>query len=262
MGALLDEMACLARDFLVLKAAPNEGVGMLSGVATDAEAAALSNRFSYGELVRMVGVIQATLASFNRSASRRMDAELCVVNLCQPELDADLTSVIARITKLEDQIRSGVVMQQAAQAQPNVDNSTRMQSANDLEPAQVIAAEIQPSALEDEAPVGFWADIVAGVKSELSPAFRGFFAISANSPIRGILSGDRLLLVCTNKYVIEMVNKPDIISLVARKASAKLGRPIRVAVTDGSGVQENNEQMEKLLDFGRSHSDIIKISED
>lgn len=262
MGALLDEMACLARDFLVLKAAPNEGVGMLSGVATDAEAAALSNRFSYGELVRMVGVIQATLASFNRSASRRMDAELCVVNLCQPELDADLTSVIARITKLEDQIRSGVVMQQAAQAQPYIDNSTRMQSANDLEPAQVIAAEIQPSALEDEAPVGFWADIVAGVKSELSPAFRGFFAISANSPIRGILSGDRLLLVCTNKYVIEMVNKPDIISLVARKASAKLGRPIRVAVTDGSGVQENNEQMEKLLDFGRSHSDIIKISED
>ena len=242
--------------------AEGEGVGMLSGVATDAEAAALSNRFSYGELVRMVGVIQATLASFNRSASRRMDAELCVVNLCQPELDADLTSVIARITKLEDQIRSGVVMQQAAQAQPNVDNSTRMQSANDLEPAQVIAAEIQPSALEDEAPVGFWADIVAGVKSELSPAFRGFFAISANSPIRGILSGDRLLLVCTNKYVIEMVNKPDIISLVARKASAKLGRPIRVAVTDGSGVQENNEQMEKLLDFGRSHSDIIKISED
>ena len=66
MGALLDEMACLARDFLVLKAAPNEGVGMLSGVATDAEAVALSNRFSYGELVRMVGVIQATLASFNR----------------------------------------------------------------------------------------------------------------------------------------------------------------------------------------------------
>lgn len=262
MGALLDEMACLARDFLVLKAAPNEGVGMLSGVATDAEAVALSNRFSYGELVRMVGVIQATLASFNRSASRRMDAELCIVNLCQPELDADLTSVIARITKLEDQIRSGVVMQQAAQAQPTVDNSKRTQSANDLEPAQVIAAEIQPSALEDEAPVGFWADIVAGVKSELSPAFRGFFAISANSPIRGILSGDRLLLVCTNKYVIEMVNKPDIISLVARKASAKLGRPIRVAVTDGSGVQENNEQMEKLLDFGRSHSDIIKISED
>lgn len=262
MGALLDEMACLARDFLVLKAAPNEGVGMLSGVATDAEAVALSNRFSYGELVRMVGVIQATLASFNRSASRRMDAELCIVNLCQPELDADLTSVIARITKLEDQIRSGVVMQQAAQAQPTVDNSKRTQSANDLESAQVIAAEIQPSALEDEAPVGFWADIVAGVKSELSPAFRGFFAISANSPIRGILSGDRLLLVCTNKYVIEMVNKPDIISLVARKASAKLGRPIRVAVTDGSGVQENNEQMEKLLDFGRSHSDIIKISED
>ena len=262
MGALLDEMACLARDFLVLKAAPNEGVGMLSGVATDAEAAALSNRFSYGELVRMVGVIQATLASFNRSASRRMDAELCIVNLCQPELDADLTSVIARITKLEDQIRSGVVMQQAVQAQPTADNSAQTPPPNEVEPPQVIATEIQASTLEDEAPVGFWADIVAGVKSELSPAFRGFFAISANSPIRGILSGDRLLLICTNKYVIEMVNKPDIISLVARKASAKLGRPIRVAVTDGSGVQETSAQLEQLLDFGRSHSDIIKISED
>lgn len=262
MGALLDEMACLARDFLVLKAAPNEGVGMLSGVATDAEAAALSNRFSYGELVRMVGVIQNTLSGFNRSASRRMDAELCIVNLCQPELETDITSVIARLTKLEDQIRSGVVMQRTVDAPSVANESVQEQIETAPAPAQVITNEAQTAKLDDEAPVGFWADIVAGVKSELSPAFRGFFAISPNSPIKGILSGDKLLLICTNKYVIEMVNKPDIISLVARKASAKLGRPLRVAITDGSGVQDSSAQLEQLLDFGRSHSDIVKISED
>jgi DNA polymerase-3 subunit gamma/tau len=260
MGALMDEMACLARDFLVLKAAPNEGVGMLSGVATDAEAMALVNRFSYGELVRMIGIIQDTLAGFNRSASRRMDAELCIVNLCQPELDADLSSVIARITKLEDQIRTGVVLQKTTF--DSMDVPVQALPEDPAIPAQAVAVEVETTSLEDEAPVGFWADIVAGVKAELSPAFRGFFAISPNSPIRGILSGDRLLLICTNKYVIEMVNKPDIISLVARKASAKLGRPVRVAVTDGSGVPESSAQLEQLLDFGRSHSDIIKISED
>jgi len=261
MGALLDEMACLARDFLVLKVAPNDGVGMLSGVAADMEVAALAKRFSYGELVRMVSIIQTTLTGFNRSASRRMDAELCIVNLCQPELDSDMNAILARLTKLEDQIHSGVYVLPDHPEKSIVSNEEPTQTEQNLMPAQVATDGFQSVIPEDEAPVGFWADVVAGVKAELSPAYRGFFAISQNSPLRGVLSADRLFLICTNKYVIEMINKPDIISLVARKASAKMGRPIRVAITDGSDVHETSAQLDQLLDFGRTHSDIIKIAE-
>jgi hypothetical protein len=64
-----------------------------------------------------------------------------------------------------------------------------------------------------------------------------------------------------NAFVADTVNKPDILEVVTRKASALLGRAIRVTVVDMSAKPANNPQMEKLLNFGRAHSDVVKIKE-
>ena len=255
LGALLDELACLTRDFMVLKTAPKEGIGMLSGVASDADALALSERFSSGELVRMLNTIQNTVVGFTRSASRRMDAELCIVNLCQPELENDTQSLLARLTRIEDQIKSGAIMQ----VPQVVEQPRKAEEPNVQYHAEVIPAPVKK--MVDEAPVGFWADVVSAVRAELTPSMRGFFTTSDNSPLRGVLAGEKLVLICANRFIIDIINKPDITGLVARKASAKLGRPIRVVVTDNSDINEKNEQMDQLLDFGRSHADIINITD-
>ena len=206
----------------------------------------------------MTNIIQQTLCTFSRSSSRRMDAELCIVNLCQPELESDTQSVIARLTKIEDLISTGAIVRQ---------NGSEVEPTTAFVPQEqtpVIAAveELIPREIKDEAPVGFWADLVAAIRMELSPVMRGFFTTSPNAPMRGIIAGDRLVLVCTNKFIIDIINKPEIISLVSRKAIAKLGRTVRVVVTDDSGLSEKNAQMEQLLDFGRNHSDIVKITEE
>lgn len=264
MGALLDELACLTRDLLILKTAPGEGISMLSGVATDADTKSLLQFFSTGELVRMMNLIQDTLSGFTRSSSRRMDAELCIINMCQPELDSDMQSLLARITHIEEEIRSGCfavqpVVQQVPSKESLVHSVPVHEESGHVD--SVTTVENETKTVVDEAPVGFWADVVAAVRSELSPALRGFFTTSSNSPIRGILAGDRLLLICTNKFIIDIINKEEITALVARKASAKVGRPLRVVVTDDSGIEDASEQMEQLLSFGRSHNDIIKISD-
>ena len=107
LGAMLDEMACLTRDLLVLKTAGNAGITMLSGVASDKEALELTKALTSAELVRMMERLQETMAGFTRSASRRMDAELCIVELCQPELSLDTKALNARLTRLEEQMKSG-----------------------------------------------------------------------------------------------------------------------------------------------------------
>ena len=107
--------------------------------------------------------------------------------------------------------------------------------------------------------MGFWSDVSAAIRKELNPAVAGFFITTPNAPVRGILAGDQLVLACDSKFVVDMVNKPDILALVSRKASAKLGRPLRVTVIDDADLDKKNEQMEQLLDFGRAHSDIITI---
>ena len=82
LSAMLDELACMARDLLILQTAGNSGIPMLSGVASDKDTLELSRKLSSGELVRMLNLLQTTLVGFTRSSSRRMDGELCIVQMC------------------------------------------------------------------------------------------------------------------------------------------------------------------------------------
>ena len=259
MGALLDELACLTRDFMILKTAPNDGISMLSGVATDQEVQSLSEQFSVGELSRMMNVIQLAKSGLTRSESRRMDAELCIVNLCQPELDTDMDALLARLTRLEDQIRSGAITVQQASPIASANNREATAEPAEQQTAPVSVADPDMVIPEDQAPIGFWSDLVAAVKKELSPSMSGFFGNTANAPVHGILSEDKLLLICNNKFVMDIINKPEVLAPIVRKASALVGKPLRVLLTDGKDNRHDAGRLEELLSFGREHSDIIHI---
>ncbi len=258
MGALLDELACLTRDLMVIRTAPKEGITMLSGVASDEEVMRLSEAFSGGELARMMGVIQQTAAGFTRSASRRMDTELCIVSLCQPELRLDAQSMNARLTKIEDQLRTGSFTVKAPAAE--------QQSQEDYElpplPDDADAPPEEPPQIINEAPIGFWTDLAVQIRKELKPPASGFFATTPNAPVSCVLQGNRLVLLCANSFTLEVVNKPEILSIVSTKASAKLGTRITVTAVDGSKGGAKSEQMEQLLKFGREHADIVNIQND
>ena len=257
MGAMLDEMACLTRDLMVLKTAPREGISLLSGVASDSDVNALVSRFSAGELVRMMNLIQSTLAGFTRSASRRMDTELCILNLCQPELKLDAEAINARLTRMEEQIKSGVMVASPKPAREEEDELPPLPDDADAPPVpQEAPISAQPSG---DTPAGFWMDLVGGLRQELKRAASGFFVIGDNAPVKGKLQGNMLKLVCKSSFVCGEIDKPDILEVVKRKASALLGRPVLVKVVDGSAQPSRNANMERLMDFGRANSNIVKI---
>lgn len=256
LGAMLDEMACLIRDLLVLKTAPGSGITMLSGVASDEEASALSKQISSGELVRMMNIIQQTLAGFSHSASRRMDAELCILELSQPELNLDAKAINARLTRLEDQIKSGSLIV-AASANVAIPSQDIPEVSAEKSLPQEELEEMPP--IPDETPIGFWAELVSGVRQELKPPVSGFFVASDSSPIQGVLAGGNLELQCKNAFTAQMINKSEILDVVTRKASAQLGRPIKVNIIDLSSKPAGNSRMQNLIQFGRNHSDIINM---
>ena len=260
LSAMLDEMACLTRDLLVLKTAGGGGITMLSGVASDKETMDLAKKLSSGELIRMMELLQTTLAGFTRASSRRMDAELCIVELCQPELSLDAKDLNARLTRLEEQVKSGSFVAAAPEkkqqppAREDLDERPPMPGDEDAPPG-----EEEPPAPRDDTPVGFWSELCANVRKELKPPITGFFVATPNAPVQGALVGDRLELRCGNDFTAQMLDRPDVLEVVSRKAGVMLGRPVRAVVVDMSAKPANNPRLEQLLNFGRAHSDIVTM---
>ena len=260
LSAMLDEMACLTRDLLVLKTAGGGGITMLSGVASDKETMDLAKKLSSGELIRMMELLQTTLAGFTRASSRRMDAELCIVQLCPPELSLDAKDLNARLTRLEEQVKSGSFVAAAPEkkqqppAREDLDERPPMPGDEDAPPG-----EEEPPAPRDDTPVGFWSELCANVRKELKPPITGFFVATPNAPVQGALVGDRLELRCGNDFTAQMLDRPDVLEVVSRKAGVMLGRPVRAVVVDMSAKPANNPRLEQLLNFGRAHSDIVTM---
>ena len=263
LSALLDELACLSRDLLVMKTAGNAGITMLSGVASDQEVLQLTKALSSAELVRIMNLIQTTLAGFTRNASRRMDAELCILEMCQPELSLDAKALNARLTRLEDQLKSGAFVaaapkKQAETADEYDDDRPPMPDDADAPPGEDMPYA-PPAPPRSDGPIGFWTDLVAAVRKELKPPAFGFFTNSPGAPIHGVLRGNRLELHCNAAFVAQSIDKPEILETISRKASALLGQPVRAFVVDLSAKPAANPRMDQLMKFGREHSDIITI---
>ena len=265
LSALLDELACLIRDLLVMKTAGNAGIAMLSGVASDTEVLNLTRALTSAELVRMMNLIQTTLAGFTRNASRRMDAELCILEMCQPELSLDAKALNARLTRLEDQIKSGAITVAAAPSKKTApagddfdDDRPPMPDDADAPPGED-APMMPPPPPQSDGPIGFWNDLVAAVRKELKPPAFGFFNNSPNAPVRGVLRGNRLELHCSNTFIAQTIDKPEVLETVSRKAGAMLGQPVRTFVVDLSAKPQGNPRMEQLMNFGKAHSDIVNI---
>jgi DNA polymerase-3 subunit gamma/tau len=259
LGALLDELICLCRDLLILRTAPDAGLSMLSGVADEKDAQALARMLSEGELVRMMNLLQQTLLGFSRSTSRRVDGELCILNMSRPELSLDAGALNARLTRLEEQLASGEFVPAAPQLSERP--PVAMQEEEIPMPED---ADVPPESRQMEqtaVPVGFWTDLFSSVRAELKPPLSGFFAPNPKAPIQGALVEDTLFLRCLVSNIVAMVDKPEVIQIISRKASAMLGRKVQIKLIDVTAAPQTGEKMDRLLNFGRAHSDVIKIKE-
>ena len=260
LSAMLDELASLVRDVLILKTAPEAGITMLSGVAEDGETRALASRISGGELIRMMELLQKTLNLFTRSASRRTDAELCILEMSQPELSQDLSSMNARLTRVEEQLKTGAfVMPQRAAPAPQEKTEAEPEPSDESTVSQPEPEPVRE--VNEELPMGFWQDLAAAVRKELYPPVSGFFTATPNGPMDVEVTGGVLTLRCRDSFTAEIVGKEDILQVVSRKASVLLGKPVKAKVTDLSKQGRDGAGMSKLMRFGRANPDIVRIKE-
>ena len=257
LAAMLNELCAVTRDLLICKTAPKEAEGQITSICTPSELKELLPLWSVGELLRTASILRDAAVGFNISTNRRVDAELCLIRLCEPQAALDAQSLNARLSRLEEKLASGQLTLAAAQqedAPPWDDDAPPPPDDADIPPENPQNAQPAPPA-----PSGFWPELVERLRASLKPPAMGMFSTSENAPLQGKLTGNRLLLIVNDDFTLGLVDKPEILQAVSEKAAALLGHPVAVQVQKGGAAPQQSGEFDKLLRFGAEYPDIVDI---
>ncbi len=248
---LLGELSSLCRDLLIRKTAPRGGAGLLTGGYDDATMRGLSEQLTAPRLIQMLTILQETTAALPRSANQRTDAELCLIRLGDASLDGSALGLSARVARLETMMSypAPVPAAKPAPAKPAAP-APAPAGAEEEDEAPPPWEETPPPPVDGEAelppeppeapPVvvppaqsrsgdrDFWPALVPGLKPLLSPAVWPF--VSNPAMTGGVLTGDTLTLEAKVGVTATMIDKPEVLSVIAQAAEARLGRGVTVTV--------------------------------
>ena len=148
MGAVLNELATLTRDLLLRRTAP-EGCGaLLSGGYDEASLRELEPLLSPARLIAMASTLQQTIAQLSFSSNLRLEAELCLLRLCDESLCGDTAALNARLSRLEERLSSLPALLQTAQAHAALADAPQKTSA----PVQPKSASVAAAPADEDLP--------------------------------------------------------------------------------------------------------------
>ena len=139
---LLEELAGLLRDILLMQAAPHTCEQLLSGNYDDASLSRFTGTMTPAEVLSALETVQDAQEQMGRSRNLRMTVELCLISLCDPSLSDRTASLRARISRLEQQVANGVPVQAAPAVSPA--------PAKKAAPVREKAAPVQPAVPVDQ----------------------------------------------------------------------------------------------------------------
>ena len=255
-SAMLNELSTLARDMLVIKTAPQAGLGMISSTCTAKEATELAKKFSPAELLRIIDLVQETANGFKSSQNQRLDGELCLIHLCQPDLTNDVRDLAARISRVEDdltarmmelehKLKSGnfvVAAPSSGEAPVDLDDGQAPPPWDDADAPPEPEEEQKPSTPDSD---DVWKQTLEKVLPEVEMQYRAFL----QNDFSGRLRGDDLWLSPHNQLAHNMVKRDNtVLELIRKKAGIVAGKPVRVRMgEERAGALSSDDKLAQLI---------------
>lgn len=116
-----------------------------------------SKNFTVESIVFALDLFQNTLVTIKGGASARIEVEMAFIKLCEPKMDESIASLLDRVSKLENAIKSGVKVQpmQTAVPAPKEEYVPREEPKPQpkAEPTPEPTPEPEPTPVEEEPPV-------------------------------------------------------------------------------------------------------------
>lgn len=305
ISAFLNELCSLLRDLLVYKTTSN--AALLSG-SFDRNAI-LKLDIDKIRLITMIQTIQDTLSRMQRSQNRRVDAELCIISMCDEALSGGIEGLAARVERLEKGMvtaaeqkgtayrgdrsahgygsagknRSGLpnpddippwesapvqgpgtAAEQDASDGVNADNSDN----EDADPGTCDEIRFSLKKTDDgvdrtghpDTAVDFWPAVLKAVRPKISISQYSHLA-TMKTPV---LQGTRLRIITESDFALKLLNKPELLEIIDREASAVLGMAVKSDVVPEDRFDEDSkkqvavsDKLEKLIERGNRFNNII-----
>ena len=282
VGAVLGELATLCRDLLISVTAPKGGAALLSGGYDAGTIDRLRSQAGPARLIHISTVLQGATAAMQSSVSRRTDAELCLLRLCDESLSGDLTALSARIERLEQRLASGVPAAAPAPAtriapapaaapvravdpppaedappwdEPPIEDDGHPPYGEAVAPQKTAPAPEPPRAepappTAAETPTAADDDVFARLmeqyKNRLSVDKRAFIGM-----VSGRVQNDVLTVYCPTEMQKVMLDTDSVTRVLEEVTSRAVGREIHVRFTVGKVPGEaQHDKMQDLLRAG------------
>ena len=282
VGAVLGELATLCRDLLISVTAPKGGAALLSGGYDAGTIDRLRSQAGPARLIHISTVLQGATAAMQSSVSRRTDAELCLLRLCDESLSGDLTALSARIERLEQRLASGVPAAAPAPAtriapapaaapvravdpppaedappwdEPPIEDDGPPPYGEAVAPQKTAPAPEPPRAepappAAAETPTAADDDVFARLmeqyKNRLSVDKRAFIGM-----VSGRVQNDVLTVYCPTEMQKVMLDTDSVTRVLEEVTSRAVGREIHVRFTVGKVPGEaQHDKMQDLLRAG------------
>ena len=267
---LLSELTGLLRDALMIKVAPKGGQSLITGGYDSATLESLGERLTKEELICAMETLQGAQTRIRAGASPRTTVELCLISLCDNTLNESVTALRARVSRLEEQIKNGVMVHEVPGQVTEAEPRTPLEEAKPKRKplvTETVYEDLQrqntvPQDDVEDVPVSdnmeavssvptdsvSWKEIAQQVAPTL-PKEIGIF-LDDDKSVRAWLDGPVLHLEVVPGFLYARFNRQDVLTKLSEAASRLTGREMRTSLSELTGKPDTSKRsLEDLKAF-------------
>ena len=222
----------------------------VSGLPQDAQRlSAQAAGYPMGQILYSLTVLQDALSRMGRTAQTRVELEMAAIKLCSPELDRSLEAILARLDRLEAQVRSGAVVPPAGEEKAPASELQAALTRVQKTPSQKPATPPQDASQQDRpkkpvVPFAPWPQVLEALR-HVNTALHGALVST-----EAFLDGEIVLIDCQDPLFLEMIRSNDYAKKSIHQAlQSGAGRDYRIGPfkRERYEMKKADDPMEQIL---------------
>jgi DNA polymerase-3 subunit gamma/tau len=244
VNPVLSQLSSLFRDVLLLKLAPKGGTGLLSGLYGMDELDTFVPSAPLPRLLNGLAAIQTVLAELDRSADRRIAAELCLLRLCGPATgneEAEARTYDAG----QDNLAAPPMRTREAVHQPK-----QRRAPETVQPDPVPETPAQKAAPAAPDAQRSWGQLLKTLSKSMDSFLFGILEDSNHSEAE--ISGNVITIYAKSPFSMGQLDTNEIKEAVKSAAEGCWGGvfTVKVAEYSANSASEKKSKLEQLSRFG------------